>query len=627
MKCKAGSKICENDVVKTCKEDGTGYEETQDCSLTHQICDDEEFICRKSTFCEPGQKICESDVLKTCKEDGSAYEDIQDCTLTQQICDDEEFVCRDNTFCKPGKIICDLDVLKTCKEDGSAYDELNCESAGKICDDTLATPACILDMHDSCSEDEEVDKCDDNIYYQCDITTDWSLIIDNCTSRGGTCVEGLGCKIPCTETMNTCIEGNTKLSKCDMESYEMETIDCAKDDGKVCNPNTVSCEYECEDIDVDCLNTTTRKYCNDHKYVVEECGSDTPWCVLGQCTSKSPKAECIEQGKAYDEATGECHAIDSLIGKPCTCTNNCTITITGKEFKNIFSSKGDSAGLGNSAQSLLEINTAIRDNDNITIPNVFPGAANIQGCGEIVVPDGMSLGCFRDGTITTAQRIVDFIKSIPTKTIEIKAWGFLTVMNMNLADQFPENIKTALLDVADMLGKGINFAAPNGYCVVGDIDVGNKMAAYAFKKDAPFVGDVTIDLINTSPDPLDKTKDNSIVKKINTGTNTHNVVAQGIQEAAANEVNYCPEGSTIFSYSKRKTMTRTGTVNLDVDLDMAFDLCLQACDTDDDCRKDEGYACLDIRSTSAADGQDPNKIPKKQACFIQSNIDSLENLF
>ena len=622
--CTPNAKSCNGNILIICNGEGSDYEEVN-CETSDQICDPTSLAC---LACIPGSKICsDTDVLKTCKDDGSAYEETQDCTLTSQICDDEDFNCRDNTFCKPNKKFCDLDVLKTCAPDGSEYNEVDCTAQGLICDDE--TLSCIEENHEESCTGTEL-YCDNkNVFHHCNSETHLMETI-KCTETQ-TCNDLLGCidsgPTECTETMNTCIDGNTKLSKCNMETHEMETIDCAADDGKVCNPNTVSCEYECYDNDVDCFNTTTRMVCNNHKYDIVECGTETPWCVLGECVAKTTKAQCIEQGKAYDEATGECHAIDSLIGKPCTCTNNCTITITGKEFKNIFSSKGDSAGLGNSAQTLLEINSAIKDNDNITIPNVFPGAENIQGCGDIVVPDGMSLGCFRDGTITTAKNIVDFIKSIPTKTISIKAYGFITVMSMSLADQFPANIKTALLDVADLLGKGIDFAAPGGYCVVGDIDVGNKMVAYALKKDAPIFGDVTIELINTNPDPLDKTKDNSVVHKLNTGLNTHDVVVQGVQNAAANEVNYCPAGSTIFSYSKTKVMSRTGTVNLDIDLNMAFDLCLQACDTDDDCRKEEGYTCINIRSTSAAEGQDPNNIPRKQACFIQSNLDSLENLF
>ena len=60
--------------------------------------------------------------------------------------------------------------------------------------------------------------------------------------------------------------------------------------------------------------------------------------------------------------------------------------------------------------------------------------------------------------------------------------------------------------------------------------------------------------------------------------------------------------------------------------DIGFDMCLKACNDDDDCRKEEGYSCVEIPDGVPAEGQTADDVPKKKACFDPKNIEYFTNM-
>ena len=51
---------------------------------------------------------------------------------------------------------------------------------------------------------------------------------------------------------------------------------------------------------------------------------------------------------------------------------------------------------------------------------------------------------------------------------------------------------------------------------------------------------------------------------------------------------------------------------------VGFDMCLKSCKTDDDCRKADGYSCVDLPSSVPVDDK---PAPTAKVCFDKSNID------
>ena len=275
-------------------------------------------------------------------------------------------------------------------------------------------------------------------------------------------------------------------------------------------------------------------------------------------------------------------------------------TVTGKEIKSMLTST-----IKTFASDLVD---QIKDTDKIIAPNYFPGKENIEGCDELaaVVPEGMTLGCFRTSTITFPKNLTNLIKSLPTSSMKI----FFTTLNFS--DFIDAEMAAKIKSIAELLEAGISFAAPNGYCLAATIDIGGTIDAKV--TDVPIISSLGI----ISTNPLDKK--NGLVKKINTGDHA-TVVAN-----AALVDNYCPAGSTLFSY----TLNFDNPVNMPVSIvtisatlkgDIGFDMCLKSCNTDDDCRKDEGYACVELPDGVPAEGQTYDDMPKKKVCFDPANID------
>ena len=331
-------------------------------------------------------------------------------------------------------------------------------------------------------------------------------------------------------------------------------------------------------------------------------------CKPGGCYQKSPKQICIENDLEGDDDEG-CHAprTPSVVGGQCKCTGNCTITITGKEIKSYISSTiKDLAG---------DLINEIKDTDEIIAPNFFPGKENIEGCDELaaVVPDGMTVGCLYDNAkITFPQNMINLVRDLPNKKLKI-------VITINLGDMIPRDLTDA---IADLMEAGIPFTAPNGYCLASTIDISAQKLAI----DVSAVGGL-VKLTAFNGNPLDKKK--GLVSKINTGD--HATVVKN----AENVDNYCPAGSTLFSYTvnvdkpidtESEMAGMKADINGQVKIDVGFDMCLKVCMTDGDCREKEGYSCVELPNGVPPEGLTIDDVPKKKACFDNNNIVYFEQL-
>ena len=340
---------------------------------------------------------------------------------------------------------------------------------------------------------------------------------------------------------------------------------------KLCNANTKSCEVLCQDSDEPtCANASTRKFCQDGGYKTETCTEGTK-CEKGACV-EDPCAKCTsDQICQNDQCIDTVSA--SVIGTPCSCEgDDCNLAITGAELKAAINTSAPIFG-----SVIASFLADIADTDTIVVPNYF--SKNNKGCEEVVAPEGMTVGCFRDATITFPQSILDLFSKVSTMLPLLGG-------SLGLGDI---NIEPLLKTAQDLLEKGIKFTSPNGYCLTAAIDISLDV------KDQMISSIILMDKVN------------ALLAKVNTG-----------DHAKAKDA-VCPVGSTLLSYTVGSNSDKGSA-------DVGFDVCLKDCITDQDCRVDEGYSCVALPDGVPAEGQTSADLPTKKVCFDKKNIEYFENI-
>ncbi len=350
---------------------------------------------------------------------------------------------------------------------------------------------------------------------------------------------------------------------CNTETGEMDSQDCAT--GKMICDNK-----QCIEASAATCTKDAKKCLDDAKYIV--CDASGKW---GKEQSCGKDKICQGEGECVDKSA----EVTSIIGQPCTCTgDNCKFTITGAELK---AALGDALindeTLGGFVSQLLPA-----DDAKITAPNYFSNG--IKGCDGLVAPEGMAVGCFTSdkieldegfqGMVTTAGQLVPLllgVMKVDTTGIDI----------------------TKIMDMVNQVAKdGIPFTANKGYCLLADIDIALNVTSEEISK-----------FIKMS-------EVNKLLEKVNTPNHNH--------EKAKNAK--CPEGSVLLSYGVNKETADMGSAVV------GFDMCLQSCTKDADCRTADGYSCVELPNGVPAEGQTTADLPKVKVCFDQTNIDYFTNM-
>ena len=144
-----------------------------------------------------------------------------------------------------------------------------------------------------------------------------------------------------------------------------------------------------------------------------------------------------------------------------------------------------------------------------------------------------------------------------------------------------------------ILANGVAFSSTNGYCLAATIDIKAK-------------------------------SDNGILKGSDLLTKLPSLVNTGSHASAKLETSVCPEGGVKFDYEIAKKINKQmAIIIVDLDLNVGFDMCLKSCETDADCRQNEGYTCVDIPNGVPAENETQQV---QKACFDKDNLDYFKNL-
>ena len=388
----------------------------------------------------------------------------------------------------------------------------------------------------------------------------------NMICQNAECVEA-----PCEDGDVVC-DGSV-LKTCVDHVYHKQ--DCAATH-QFCNLDIKACDpIECDEtFQNSCIDAHTVRNCINHKVVVQEC-KDNYYCSKDRC-KLDPCSLCTESQYCINE-----QCMDSFnaprLGIPCKCeSEDCNTLITSTEFKGTL--KNVVLLMANSYLDKLG------PDDNIIVPNYF--SKSNRGCEvlEEVVPEGMTVGCFRTSNVsfpeTYRQLIIEDAPELLALLDVSSSPALMAIANK----------------VANLMSANITIPAPNGYCMTSAVEMSMKFgspANMAFEPDA---------LSKTSP----------IMSKINTGNPA--LVAQKSSEAEAAGEDYCPDGGQLFYYDVERTVDKAG------DIKAKIGLCLQSCDTDDDCRAP--YTCMDIPISISLSNLD--NVPRKKACFNQETKDAFK---
>lgn len=419
--------------------------------------------------------------------------------------------------------------------------------------------------------------CQDNMLLKCSADKQWALSKmcgdAVCDKDQGDCIKNVTPICDPENFVSECID-KYKYTTCSDDGLELGTASCGT--GKRCNMDTNECEAD----------------------PCAACESQGKACVNDQCVDN------IEKG---------------IIGTQCSCNSNCQIIIKGKELKQAVNlqipsdyklivtlavATVNALGANVNVDALLakanEMLNTIGDNDEIKAPNYF--SQDITGCDGLVAPDGMAVGCLFTDTIafpTSINTILDeklpeFLNSDDFNNVMALVKYFKKDVDIDAA-----TIMEKVKPVSDLLKKGIEFKATNGYCMTADIEI---------------TADLSSTMTEIIPGVFSKDGKTGLVSKINT-------VNLGTNHKKAKKAT-CPTGSTLLSYTIDEN--NGGQVDVVGTFRVGFDMCAQQCISSADCRQDEGYKCIRIPN-SAPDGQG-SEIPKSQVCFNADMIDYFCNM-
>lgn len=396
----------------------------------------------------------------------------------------------------------------------------------------------------------------------------------------------------CEATDNTCKDDSIALI-CD--GNKLVETPCL---GKVCKNGLCveACKPSCDEA------TNSKVTCDAQgNAVTQACGTDEVCTVVENEPVCQPKAggeepgddKCSEADNYCKDASILMECVNGVMQEnPCSKSEECRLynqkytcmpivhvePENGGQIGDACTCEGDNCIItitGAELKAMIPadysvlLTSAIKDTDNITGPNIFAGAS-IKGCEGVQVPEGMMLGCVTQSQVAFPQSLSDLVSSIAT---------LLPIIGVEL----PEVLVNALNILAEnILKPGISFYAPNGYCTVG------AMSANMGEGEDSGLTDM-FDI-------------NSLINKLAAGDYT------------AAKASACPSGSVMLDYGMTDQFSG------------GYVMCSKTCQSNDDCRADEGYVCTEMATRMPSADETIDNVPKAKVCIDERNIAALESM-
>ncbi|MBU1240914.1 hypothetical protein KKF84_04425 [Myxococcota bacterium] len=310
---------CSGNQVQQCMETANGcffWENTTDCVLTSQVCDDTSgsALCSDSCSdaCTQGTKRCSGNYLQSCQlgENGcTQWKDERDCAESNFECMAFEatFTCVDPCtheceLTTPDR--CSVDTTQTCVTDVDGcrvwQNVEDCSTTGRVCNTGScvcvnacadASTRCSADLRQLCVADA----------YGC---YDWDTQ-ENCATGGMVCDSSSGtaqCVLSCT---NACSSGQTDClgdvtRTCVMQGsgcYGWNEVENCATTLRSCSTGTCVCNDQCSSSQTRCVGDMTQSCSADaygcyHFYDDTDCAALSQTCVSGTCQAPTGDFIC-----------------------------------------------------------------------------------------------------------------------------------------------------------------------------------------------------------------------------------------------------------------------------------------------------------------------------------------------
>lgn len=515
-------------------------------------------------------------------------------SCTETVCDTTTNVIK---VCVDGKVT----ETKRCSEDGSSI----CGTQGE---GDAAVQACIPNPEycdvDACGEDGKIKRCSDHRYLAaatCDDTDENIKCFDVTTGEGADAKTVGECRKSCTA--DVCSDDG-KIQKCVVENdatsgYLAEAADCAVAGEKCFSVTTVTGE-----------TTTTQDVCKA-TCTEDECVSST---TLNKCHKANGAQEgyvevetcdTAETGKAGVCMGNACKVINNqqFIGAPCECTGtDCDVVYNKDEIESFFSEAGQT-WLGT-----VDDASKLKEGDEIRGANFFAKSTcnDLATKLNIAERDDIKIGCFRDTVVKLPTSFAtlfstEFAKRIKAQICPNGDTDDKCVVKEGETKSVFDVIAESLVAVGAVLGDGIKFTAPQGYCTMGALKMDGMLAEGTAKGTAIDIFSENAFLATPAAGQV------SLFSRFNGGV---------IPSTEAGAASVCPEGSELYKYEIGKNFSDSfGKATIH------YALCLQKCTDDSTCR--EGYQCMKLTENSYK-GEKADKAERSNVCFPMENHTYME---
>lgn len=515
-------------------------------------------------------------------------------SCTETVCDTATNVIK---VCVDGKVT----ETKRCSEDGSSI----CGTQGE---GDAAVQACIPNPEycdvDACGEDGKIKRCSDHRYLAaatCDDTDENIKCFDVTTGEGADAKTVGECRKSCTA--DVCSDDG-KIQKCVVENdatsgYLAEAADCAVAGEKCFSVTTVTGE-----------TTTTQDVCKA-TCTEDECVSST---TLNKCHKANGAQEgyvevetcdTAETGKAGVCMGNACVNINNqqFIGAPCECTGtDCDVVYNKDEIESFFSEAGQT-WLGT-----VDDASKLKEGDEIRGANFFAKSTcnDLATKLNIAERDDIKIGCFRDTVVKLPTSFAtlfstEFAKRIKAQICPNGDTDDKCVVKEGETKSVFDVIAESLVAVGAVLGDGIKFTAPQGYCTMGALKMDGMLAEGTAKGTAIDIFSENAFLATPAAGQV------SLFSRFNGGV---------IPSTEAGAASVCPEGSELYKYEIGKNFSDSfGKATIH------YALCLQKCTDDSTCR--EGYQCMKLTENSYK-GEKADKAERSNVCFPMENHTYME---
>lgn len=512
-----------------------------------------------------------------------------------------------------------------CEADVCASDALLHKCVDGIIEPVLcsgATPKCGIDATGKAacvSESTQPESCTETV---CDTTTN---VIKVCVD--GKVTETKRCSEDGSSICGTQGEGDAAVQAC-IPNPEYCDVSACTDDGKIkrCSEHryvdAVACNDNDESIKCFSVTTVTGETTTTQDVCKATCTEDV--CVSSTTLNKCHKAEDAQEGYVEVETCetteanmasvcmgNACVNINKqqFIGAPCECTGtDCDVVYNRAEIESFFSDAGKTW--------LGEVDDAakLKDGDEIRGANFFANSTcnDLATKLNVQVPAGLEIGCFRDTVVKLPTSFAtifstEFAKRIKAQICPNGDTDDKCVVKEGETKSVFDVIAESLVAVGAVLGDGIKFTAPKGYCTMGALEMDGKLAEGNVKGSAIDIFSENAFLATPAEGQV------SMFSRFNGG----NFEAITIPSTEENAVN-CPEGSELYKYEIGKNFSESfGKATIH------YALCLQKCTDDSTCR--EGYQCMKLTENSYK-GEKTNKDERSNVCFPMENHTYMETI-